>query len=177
MALALASAILAMQAPAFTREYASALLQVAQDSRRDVEQRKASARQFYNITAEDDAQFIQALKPFEPSNAETLALSLERTEVLRSAQERIARSPLLVKPIAAAWDALDDSRGYKAAVWHTLLDTYDIQVNFGRASAAYAVAGLLLGSFLAQLLLSLGRGIVALTGGRRRPARRSVAAH
>jgi Protein of unknown function (DUF2937) len=177
MAFALASAILAMQAPAFTREYASALLQVAQDSRRDVEQRKASARQFYSITAEDDARFIQALKAFEPSNAETLALSLERTEVLRSAYERIANSPLLMKPIAAAWDAFDDGRSYKAAVWHTLLDTYDVQVNFGRASAAYALVGLLLGSLVAQLLLSSGRGIVALATGRRRLTRHGVAPH
>lgn len=177
MAFALAFAILAMQAPAFTREYASALLQVAQDSRRDVEQRKASARQFYSITAEDDARFIQALKAFEPSNAETLALSLERTEVLRSAYERIANSPLLMKPIAAARDAIDDGQSYKAAVWHTLLDTYDVQVNFGRASVAYALAGLLLGSLAAQLLLSSGRGIVTLATGRRRLARHGVATH
>ncbi|MDB5410198.1 MAG: hypothetical protein JWL84_5110 [Rhodospirillales bacterium] len=175
IAAALAVAILAMQGPALTREYAAALLQVAQDSRRDVEQRKASARQFYGITAEDDGQFIQALKPFEPSNAETLALSLERTEVLRKAYERIANSPPLERPIVAAWDTVDDGRGYKAAVWRTLLDTYEVQVNFGRASTAYALAGLLLGTLAAQLLLSLSSGVIALVTGRRRSMRPSAA--
>ena len=44
IALALLFAALAMQAPAFTREYAAALLQVAQDPRGDIQQRKASAK-------------------------------------------------------------------------------------------------------------------------------------
>ena len=59
--LALLLAVLAMQAPAFTREYVSTLLQVAQDSRHDIEQRKASARQFYGIAEKNDDRFVAAL--------------------------------------------------------------------------------------------------------------------
>src|SRR5689334_18632528 len=126
MACALLFAILAMQAPAFTREYLSALLQVTQDSRRDIEQRKASAQTYYPIGAQDrdDDRFVAALRRFEPSNAETLALSLERTRTLRDAYDRIAGSRALAQPIVAARDALNDPLGYKAAVWHTQLATY-----------------------------------------------------
>src|SRR5579864_7408773 len=95
IALALLFAMLAMQAPAFTREYAAALLQVAQDARRDIDQRKASARQFYGIKAAEDDQFVTALHSFEPSNAETLALSLRRTQALQGAYDRVAAAPAL----------------------------------------------------------------------------------
>jgi Protein of unknown function (DUF2937) len=123
IALALVFAIVAMQAPAFTRDYAEALLQVAQDSRRDIEQRKASARRFYPITAEGDDQVIAALKPYEPSNAETLALSVDRARRLQAAYDRITGSNAMLQPIAALRDAADDEHGYKAAVWRTLLRT------------------------------------------------------
>jgi Protein of unknown function (DUF2937) len=157
IALALVFAILAMQAPAFTREYSSALLQVADDARRDIEQRKASARQFYSITAQDDEQFVAALRRFEPSNSETLALSLERTRILRAAYDRIRKSQPLLRPILALRDALDDEHGYKAAIWRTLLGTYSIQVDFSGAAAIYGFGGLLGGSLIAQLLLTLFR--------------------
>jgi hypothetical protein len=157
IALALVFAILAMQAPAFTREYTSALLQVADDARRDIEQRKASARQFYAITAQDDEQFVVALRRFEPSNAETLALSLERTHILRGAYNRIGKSQPLLRPITALRDALDDEHGYKAAIWRTLLGTYSIQVDFSGAAAIYGFGGLLGGSFIAQFLLTMFR--------------------
>src|SRR3954447_22065661 len=104
MALALVGAVLAMQAPAFTREYASALLQVSQDSSRDIEQRKVSARQFYPIKAEGDDEFVSALRSFEPSNAETLALSVERSRALKAAYDRITGSRILMQPITALRD-------------------------------------------------------------------------
>jgi hypothetical protein len=158
MALALAFAVLAMQAPALTREYSSALLQVAQDSLRDIEQRKASARSFYPIKAETDDQFVVALRSFEPSNAETLALSLARSRALQSAYQRITSSRILLQPITALRDGLDDRNGYKAAIWRTLLPTYEVQVNFGTAAAVYGLAGLLLGSLIAQVLLATASG-------------------
>jgi Protein of unknown function (DUF2937) len=168
IALALLMAILAMQAPAFTREYAGSLLQVAQDSRRDIEQRKASARQFYSITAAADDAFVAALKAFEPSNAETLALSLDRTRTLQAAYARIDRTRPLLRPVVALRDAFQDEHGYKAAIWRTLVATYGVQVDFSFAAAAYGLAGLFAGSLLAQLLLALARGLGKRLVGRRR---------
>src|SRR5260370_4036513 len=78
LGLGLLMAVLAMQAPALTHDYAAALLQVAREARRDVDQRIASARQFYTIAASADDQVVAALQAVEPSTAETLASSLER---------------------------------------------------------------------------------------------------
>ncbi len=166
--LALLCAVLAMQAPAFTREYAATLLQVAQDSRHDIEQRKASARQFYGIAEQNDDRFVAALRGFEPSNAETLALSLGRSNTLQRARDRIAGAPLLLRPIVALRDAFDDEHGYKAVIWRTLLGTYAVQVDFSAAAAIYGFAGLLLGSLMAQLLLSASRAAASRLAGRRR---------
>jgi DUF2937 family protein len=161
LAAALAGAIILLQAPAFTREYTAALLQVAEDSGRDIEQRKVSARQHYGIPIEaDDPAFLAALRPHEPSNAETLTLSMERHRILRGAYEQItARSPLL-QPVAAAVDAtLRDERGYKAAVLRTLAQTYAVQVNFGSSSVIYGLAGLFAGSLLGHFIVTAGRGM------------------
>jgi len=165
MAFALLFAILVMQAPAFTREYLSALLQVTQDSRRDIDQRKASAQTYYPIGAEDrdDDRFVAALRRFEPSNADTLALSLERTRTLRSAYDTILQSGALAGPVVAVRDAaFGDPLGYKEAIWRTLLGTYAVQLDFGVAAAVYGLAGLLTGAFIAELLLSACRGIGSL---------------
>ena len=175
IALALMFAVLAMQAPAFTREYAAALLQVAQDARRDIEQRKASARQFYGIKVAGDEQFVAALQSFEPSNAETLTLSLQRTQALQSAYDRVAGASPLLRPLVAARDALEDEHGYKATILRTLVGTYSAQLDVSMAAAAYGFAGLLTGSLLAQLMLSTFRGVgQRLT--RRRRSRMDIAA-
>lgn len=166
---ALLLAIIAMQAPAFTSDYAAALLQVTKDSRRDIEQREASARRFYPLTAKSDDELVAALRPFEPSNAETLALSLDRARRLKDAYDKITSSHPLLRPITALSDAFDDERGYKAAVLRTLIGTYGPHVDFSMAAAAYGVLGLLMGSLLAQLLIAAGR----LLGGRRSLARRA----
>jgi hypothetical protein len=152
---ALVFALLAMQAPAITHEYLATVSQVADAARSDIEQRKASARQFYGIQAEDDDQFVGALRIFEPSNADTLALELEKERALRSAYDGItARQPLL-QPIMAAADAVSDPKGYKRTVWRGLIQSYDPQINFSVAAAIYGIVGLLVGTFLAQLLISL----------------------
>jgi Protein of unknown function (DUF2937) len=155
LALALSAAITAMQAPAVTRDYLAALLQVATDARRDVDQRIASARRHYPIDAESDQEFVAALNAYEPSNAETLALSVGRAAVLQHSYGFISAEPVLLQPVVAASDIADDERGYKRAVLETLLATYVPAINLDLASAAYGVAGLLLGSFVAQLLLAL----------------------
>lgn len=157
IALALSFAVVSMQAPAFTRDYLEALLQVAADARRDIDQREASARRFYPITAEGDDQVIAALRPFEPSNAETLALSVDRARRLEAAHDRIAGRPPLLQPVEALRDAFDDEHGYKATIWRTLLRSYGPRIDIGGAAAAYGLVGLLLGSFVAQLVIALGR--------------------
>jgi hypothetical protein len=166
LVLALPFAVLAMQAPALTHEYGVALLQVTQDARFDIEQRKASARQFYSIGAADDAGVVAALKPVEPSNAATLALSIERVHVLRGVFDRLGSTPVLLQPLVAVSDAFDDPHGYKAAVWRTLLATYDMQLSFSTAAILYGLAGLLTGSFAAQLCLALLRGFAGRLGRR-----------
>jgi hypothetical protein len=162
--LALPFAIIAMQAPALTHEYGMALLQVTQDARFDIDQRKASARQFYSIAATDDAGVVAGLKAVEPSNAETLALSIERVHVLRGVYDRLVATAVLWRPLAALSDAFDDPHGYKAAVWRSLLSTYDMQLSFSTAAILYGLAGLFAGSLAAQLCLALLRGLTGRFG-------------
>lgn len=155
MAFSLVLAVLAMQAPAFTRAYAGALLQVASDARRDVDQREASARQFYGLTQEQDDDLVKALQAHEPSNAATLAHSLDRTRSLQQAYDAIEASSPLLQPIIALGNALDDRDGYKKPIWTLLLANYNLQLELSLASAIYGIAGLMVGSLIAQLVLAL----------------------
>jgi hypothetical protein len=99
LAAALGLALLAMQAPAVTREYQAALLQLVGSSDGEIAQRKASAERFYGIApGEDDGRFLAQLRAVEPSNAETLAAALDRRRSLRASYERIERSPDLLRP-------------------------------------------------------------------------------
>jgi hypothetical protein len=166
---ALAGAIVTMQAPALTREYMGALLQLAQDSRQDIDQRMASARQHYRIPEGSDAQLLELLRGIEPSNAETLAWSIDRSRTYADASSRIAGNPILLQPITAAADAMfGDPQGYKRNVLRTLLGTYAVQLNFSLDAAAYAVAGLFMGSLFARLLTALPRAALRRIGGLRR---------
>ena len=73
LAAALGLALVTMQAPAVTREYQAALLQLVRSSDQEIAQRKASAQRFYSIApAEDEGRFLAQLRAVEPSNAETL---------------------------------------------------------------------------------------------------------
>ena len=103
--LSLAFALAAMQVPAVAHGYATALLQIAQDARRDIEQRKASARQYYRAAGEGDEAVIEALRAVEPSNAQALAASVERARALRAAHDRIEAAPPLLRPVTALLDA------------------------------------------------------------------------
>lgn len=153
-ALALVLGIVAMQAPAFTRDYAGALLQVAAELRHDIDQREDSARQFYGIAIMEDEAFIKALRAREPSNAESLARSLDRARNLQTAYERIDQTSPLLQPLTALRGAWDDANGYRAEIWKTSLRTYHAQLDLGIASAIYGLAGLMLGSLIAQLLVA-----------------------
>src|SRR5205807_5772562 len=90
LAAALAVALLAMQAPAITREYRAALLQLVRSSDQEIDQRKASAQRFYGIApGEDEGRFLAQLREVEPSNAETLSAALERERSLQASYDRI----------------------------------------------------------------------------------------
>lgn len=54
----------------------------------------------------------------------------------------------------AAFDAVEDPRGDKRAVLQTALDTHVPQVLISTASAIYGIAGLVLGSFIAEAMVS-----------------------
>src|ERR1700712_6006199 len=145
LGLSLALALAAMQLPALAHQYTAALLQVAEDGRRDIEQRKASARRFYPTVGETDEAVIAALRPVEPSNAQALEAWVERTRALRAAHDRIEAAPPLLRPIVAGYNALEDPRGDKGAVLRTALDTHVPQVIISTASATYGLVGLMLG--------------------------------
>ncbi|MFC0409023.1 DUF2937 family protein [Roseomonas elaeocarpi] len=173
LALALALAVAAMQLPALSGSYTAALLQIAEDGRRDIEARKALARQYYELPDTGDQTVIEALRPREPSNAQGLALSVEREGRMRGTYERLQQTPALLRPVDALWDALSDGQGDKRAVLRTAVATHEPSLILGTAAATYGLVGLLLGVLLAEALLTLLR---ALLGGmfRRRPRRQAA---
>ncbi len=160
LGLSLALALAAMQLPALAHQYAAALLQVAEDGRRDIEQRKASARSFYHMVGETDEAVIAALRPVEPSNAQALEASVERTHVLRTAYDHLEATSPLLRPIMTALDAVADPRGDKRAVLQTALDTHAPQVLLSADSATYGIAGLVVGSLIAEALVSMAGALV-----------------
>jgi hypothetical protein len=124
LAAALGMALLAMQAPARTREYQAALLQLVRSSDQEIAQRKASAERFYGIApGEDEARFLDRLRAVEPSNAETLASALSRQRGLRASYDRIEHSPDLLRPIAAASDVAGDEGG-RRQIAGTVFDSF-----------------------------------------------------
>src|SRR5690242_3247844 len=117
LAAALGMALLAMQAPAVTREYQAALLQLVRSSGEEISQRKASAQRFYGISAtESEERFLAQLRALEPSNAETLGASFKRERSLRDSYDRIEQAPDLLRPIVAAKDAAGDDVGTRRQI-------------------------------------------------------------
>lgn len=170
LALPLALALSAMQVPALARGYSAALLQIADDARRDIEQRKAAARRFYRGAGDADEAVIAALQAVEPANAQALAASVERAAALRAAHARMEAAPPLLRPFTALRDAAGDPRGDKWAVIRTALSTHTPQVVLGADAVVYGAAGLLAGSLLAELLVSAFAAVFA-SGRRTRGAR------
>lgn len=152
LASALLLALIAMQAPAFTHDYTTALLQVSADARRDIDQREAAARQYYALADGDDAALIQALKTHEPANAETLTRSVDRVAALQGALGHVNANPAVFQPLVALVDAAHDPGGYKAAIWRTTLQTYIVHLDLSIAAIVYGTAGLLIGSLLGHVL-------------------------
>jgi hypothetical protein len=152
LAAALGLALVTMQAPAVTREYQAALLQLVRSSDQEIAQRKASAQRFYGIAQSDDeGRFLAQLRAVEPSNAETLAAALDRQRGLRASYDRIERSPDLLRPIIAAKDVADD-KGPRRQIAETVFDSFAPQIDLSFAAAVYGLAGLFLGSLVGELL-------------------------
>ena len=162
----LAGALLFMQIPAFTHTYTVALLQVAQDARHDVDRREADARQYYHLPADaDDQAVVAALRPVEPSNAETLLQSMRRAAMYRDTQDRITAAPTLSQPIAAVWDAASRPDADKLGLLSTSLTSYAPQIMLDVNAVIYGIIGLLFGGLVGHALCAV---LVALTPRRRR---------
>jgi len=159
LSLAFGAALILMQAPALTDAYVAALLQVATDARRDIEQRIVSARRHYAITAEAERDVIAALATREPSNAETLSLSVGRAATLRAAYDRIAGAPVLLRPLVAASDTAVDPDGYKRNVLRLTVETFVPTLQLSVAALAWGLTGIVLGSFVAHFVLAVLRAI------------------
>jgi Protein of unknown function (DUF2937) len=150
---ALGMGLLVMQAPAVTREYQGALLQLVRSSDQDIAQRKGSAERYYGIAAgEDDARFLAQLRAVEPSNAETLAAAIEREHGLAASYESIENSPALLRPIVAAKDVAADEGGPRRQIAQTVFDSFTPQLDLSAAAALYGLLGLFLGSLIGELL-------------------------
>jgi hypothetical protein len=152
------AALIVMQAPALTDAYMAALLQVASDARADIDQRIASAQRYYGIAGQNERQVIDALARSEPSNAETLRLSTERAATLRAVYDRLASAPALLRPALAVVDAAADPSGYKRNVLRLVFESYVPTVPLSLAALVYGVAGVVFGSFLGHVVLSILRG-------------------
>jgi hypothetical protein len=153
LAAALGIALLAMQAPAITREYQAALLQLVRSSDQEIAQRKASAQRFYGITpGEDEGHFLSQLRAVEPSNAETLATAIDRQRGLKASYDRIERRSDLLRPIEAAKDFVADDDGPRRQIARTVFESFAPQLDLSFAAAVYGLVGLFLGSLIGELL-------------------------
>ena len=153
LAAALGLGVLAMQAPAVTREYQAALLQLVRSSDQEIARREASAQRFYGTApAEDEGCFLAQLRAAEPSNAETLTAALDRWRSLRASHDRIEGSPDLLHPIVAAKDVAGDEAGPRRQIVETVFDSFAPQLDLSFAAAVYGLVGLFLGSLIGELL-------------------------
>lgn len=154
--LGLMLALAALQLPALTHAYTTALLQVAEGTRRDIEQRKEVARQYYRwAETGGDAAVVEALRPVEPANADGLSASITRENQLRESHDRLMATPELLRPLNAGWSLLTDSRNEAREVLRIAWATHVPQVVISTAAAVYGLAGLMLGLLLAQVVLTL----------------------
>jgi hypothetical protein len=154
--LGLMVALAALQLPALTHAYTAALLQVAEGTRRDIDQRKEVARQYYRwADAPADAAAVEALRPLEPANAEGLAASLAREGLLRDSYRSLMATPELLRPLKAGWELAAGMKAETHEVLRIAWATHVPQVVISTAAAVYGLIGLMLGLLLAQALLTL----------------------
>ncbi len=157
LALPLACAVVAMQLPAITSDYAAALLQISNDARRDIDQREDAARSYYHLPAGTDDELRQALQDKEPANAAALARSLDRQRDLRGAYEHLEATSPLLRPPVALLDAVDDPSGDRTRVLRTAIGSHVTQIALSSAAAIYGLIGLAAGALLAEIVISILR--------------------
>jgi hypothetical protein len=172
LACMLAGALLFMQVPALTHAYTVGLLQVAQNARRDIDQREDDARRYYHLPSDaNDQAVIAALQPVEPSNATTLQQSVARAAMFDATQARITASSALLQPLTAAWDAFQRPDADKLAVLRTSVGTYVPQLALDGASLLYGLIGLVLGGLLGHTSAAAPGAAVAVSRRLRRAPR------
>ncbi len=153
LALSLAGALLLMQAPALSHDYAAALRQVSDAQNRDIASRETTARGYYDLQSASEPDLLEALRAREPSNAAGLEQSRAQAAALASALARIDQSPPLFRPLAATWDLATAPDAGKRAVAEQAVASFTPTLQLSAAALAWALAGVVLGSFLAHLLL------------------------
>ena len=153
LALSLAGALLLMQAPALSHDYGAALRQVADAQGRDIAGREATARNYYDLPSAPEAELLTTLRAREPSNAAGLDQSRTEAAALDTAITRIDQSPPLLAPLIALWDLATAPDAGKRAVAEQAVRAFAPALQLSTAALVWALAGVVLGSFLAQLLL------------------------
>lgn len=153
LALSLAGALVLMQAPALSHEYAAALTQVADAQSRDIAAREATARSYYKLESAPGEELMSTLRDREPSNYAGLVQSQAEAEAIGDAVVRIGRSPSLIQPLVAAWDLATVPEAGKEAVAGQAMRSFVPALQLSVAGLVWALAGVVLGSFVAQLLM------------------------
>ena len=153
LALSLAGALLLMQAPALSHDYEAALRQVADAQTRDIAGREATARSYYDLPSTSEAELLETLRAREPSNAAGLDQSRTEAAALSATVTRMDQSPPLVSPLIALWDLATSPDPGKRAVAKQTVRSFAPALQISTAALVWALAGVVLGSFLAQLIL------------------------
>ncbi len=154
VALILAGGLLFMQAPALSHDYGAALRQVAEAGGRDIAARETTARGYYpDLQAASETDLLAALGSREPSNAAGLEQSRARNTALEAALDSLDQAPPLLRPVVAIWDLLVAPDAGKRAVAAQAVQSFVPAVQLSAAALAWALIGVIVGSFLAQILL------------------------
>ena len=153
LALTLAGALALMQAPALSHDYAAALQQVADAQTRDIAGREATARTYYDMPSATEPDLLATLRTREPSNAAGLDQSRTEAAALTTALARIDQAPPLLQPLIAVWDLASAPDQGKRAVAEQAVRSFAPALQLSMAALIWALAGIVLGSFLAQILL------------------------
>ena len=153
LALSLAGALLFMQAPALSHDYAAALAQVADSQNRDIAGREATARTYYDLQTASEVNLLATLRDREPSNAAGLDQSRAEADALATALARIEQSATSLRPVIEVWDLFTAPDAGKRAIVEQAVRSFVPALQFSVAALIWALAGLVLGSLVGQLLL------------------------
>ena len=141
LALSLAGAVLLMQAPALSHDYAAALRQVADAQSRDIASRETTACGYYDLQTASEPDLLAALRAREPSNAAGLEQSRAQAAALTASLARIDRSQPLLQPLTAAWDLATAPDGGKSAVAEQAVQSFAPTLQLSASALVWALAG------------------------------------